>query len=166
MSEAQTKHAGGRPSTYDPQIAARLCEQLAQGRALTTVAPELGVGVRTVYQWMDAEPEFAQNYARAREDSADKLAGEIVDIADNTDEDSNSRRVRVDARKWVASKLKPKQYGERQQIDLDAKVEVAQAAPASIANQLVTLGTQYPTLNPVIRNLAQSILDRLPALPG
>lgn len=136
------------------------------GESLTKVAPALGVGLSSIYRWQIDHPEFREAYARAREDQADTLADQLVEISDNLEEDANSRRVRVDARKWVASKLKPKTYGERQQIDLDAKVELQQADPASIANQLVTLGTQYPTLNPVIRQLAQSILDRLPELPG
>lgn len=69
--------------------------------------------VKTVYLWLGAHPEFLQQYTRAREDQADTHADEIIDISDNYDEDPNSRRVRIDARKWVASKLKPKKYGER-----------------------------------------------------
>ncbi len=73
-------------------------------------------------------------YARAREDQADTLADEIVAIADepaagkktttkaNGDVETvegdmiEHRRLRVDARKWTAAKLKPKKYGERQAL--------------------------------------------------
>ncbi len=51
-------------------------------------------------------------YARAREEQADFYADEIVTIAD-TEPDAATARVRVDARKWVASKLKPKRYGDK-----------------------------------------------------
>lgn len=67
-------------------------------------------------------------YTRAREDQADTLADEILDIADEKiddfiiDEEGNKRpnpdtvqrsKLRVEARKWIAAKLKPKKYGEK-----------------------------------------------------
>jgi hypothetical protein len=69
-------------------------------------------------------------YTRAREDQADTLADEIQAIADQmpmetTDKDGNTRfdpsyinwmRLRVDARKWTASKLKPRKYGDRVEL--------------------------------------------------
>jgi hypothetical protein len=76
----------------------------------------------TVYLWFAAHPEFSDNYARAREEQADFYADAIVDIADNPELDPNDKRVRIDARKWVASKLKSKQYGDK--IDVDANVKV------------------------------------------
>jgi hypothetical protein len=48
--------------------------------------------------------------------------GEIISIADDPTDDYNSRRVRVDARKWSASKLMPKKYGDR--IEQTGSVEV------------------------------------------
>ena len=51
--------------------------------------------------------------ARAREDLAEYQAGEIVKIADNQELDPQSRRVMVDARKWIASKLKSRVYGDK-----------------------------------------------------
>lgn len=68
--------------------------------------------------------DFAEHYARARDDQGDSLFDEITDIADEKPDGSmdvqafNSRqRLRIDARKWAASKLKPKKYGDR--IDLN-----------------------------------------------
>src|SRR3546814_4173198 len=66
-----------------------------------------------------------QQYARARDNQADTLADEILDIADDgsndyvgEDEKYNGdavarSRLRVDARKWLAGKLAPKKYGEK-----------------------------------------------------
>jgi hypothetical protein len=85
-------------------------------------------GVSTVYRWLSDKPEFRDMYARAREDQADTLADQIVEIADqkegdygvdgdgvlvaNTDHIQRAK-LRVDARKWVAAKLKPKKYGDK-----------------------------------------------------
>lgn len=67
---------------------------------------------------------LAEQYARAREDQADYIAGEVLEIAD-TEPDPNKARVRIDARKWAAGKLKPKVYGDRIQLDGDMNVNMS-----------------------------------------
>jgi len=67
---------------------------------------------RTVYQWLAAHEEFAQSYARAREVQQDRAVDEMVQIAD-TASDPAKARVQVEARKWRASKLAPKKYGDK-----------------------------------------------------
>jgi hypothetical protein len=68
------------------------------------------------------KPEFSAQYARAREDQAEAHADRIIEIADDETIDANHKRIMVDARKWVASKLKPKRYGDK--LDLEHKGEV------------------------------------------
>jgi len=74
-------------------------------------------------------PEFLQRYEQAKEESADALADEMLDIADDSERDYTEEgrvntehvqraRLRVDTRKWIASKLKPKKYGDK--LDLNA----------------------------------------------
>ena len=73
-----------------------------------------------LYQWIWGDASLMDSYTRAREMSADTLADDCVLIADEVKDagqfDSarvNAARLRVDARKWVASKLKPKTYADR-----------------------------------------------------
>lgn len=66
----------------------------------------------SVYKWLIQHAEFAQKYARAREILAEINANEIINIADN-DGDPQMARVRIDARKWWASKVAPKKYGDK-----------------------------------------------------
>ena len=72
---------------------------------------------RTVLNWMSADTNFCTSIARAREEQAEHLAEEIVNIAD-TCTDPHKARLQIDARKWYASKLAPKKYGEK--LDLNA----------------------------------------------
>lgn len=103
-----------RPTDYSSEIASLICERLADGESLRAICRDEAMpGRTTVWQWMDRFPEFANQYARAREAQADAMADDIVAIADNAEEDANSRRVRVDARKWVAAKLRPGTYGDK-----------------------------------------------------
>lgn len=134
--------AGGRPTDYSEELAARICERLADGESLKAIcASEDMPSKASVYLWLTKHPEFSDMYARAREDQADTLADEIIDIADDSTRDTilkpvgangemvevqntewiNRSRLRVDARKWVAAKLKPKKYGER--LDHNVTVE-------------------------------------------
>jgi hypothetical protein len=58
--------------------------------------------------------ERRSHYARAREDQADVYADEIVEMRDKaTPENAHAIRVRIDARRWIAAKLKPRVYGDR-----------------------------------------------------
>jgi len=129
----------GAPSKYDIEKAKDVCELTAtSSKSLKTICQELDLKVRTVLDWLaenNSENEFAQMYARAKQEQADFLAEEILDIADDGSNDlmtivkgdisyeqenkevTSRSKLRVDARKWVASKLKPKKYGDR--IDLN-----------------------------------------------
>jgi hypothetical protein len=44
------------------------------------------------------------------------MLDEILTLADDKTEDSNSRRLRVDTRKWIMSKVLPKIYGDAMQL--------------------------------------------------
>ena len=84
-----------------------------------------------IMEWLKVHSDFAAMYIKAREDQADALADEILDIADSVKDagptDSakvNAARLRVDARKWVAAKLKPKVYGDRVEAALSGAVTV------------------------------------------
>ena len=72
--------------------------------------------METVYRWLRERRDFRERYARAHDDRADSLADEITDIADDvtqgTMEEIQAARLRVDTRKWIASKLKPLKWGE------------------------------------------------------
>lgn len=46
----------------------------------------------------------------------DAIAEQTMEISDDLTEDANSRRVRIDTRKWLLSKLAPKKYGDRIEI--------------------------------------------------
>jgi hypothetical protein len=88
----------------------------------------------TVFQWLRLDPAFAQAYTRAREHQAEGYADEIASIADAAQGmDSagvNAARLRVDARKWVASKLLPKRYGDRIDLNHQGGISVAAVSKA------------------------------------
>ena len=122
----------GRGTLYTPELAAAVCDRIAHGESLVAIASEQGMpSYQTIIAWLKAHSDFEAMYRQAREDQADTLADEILAIADSVKDagptDSakvNAARLRVDARKWVASKLKPKVYGDRVEAALSGAVTV------------------------------------------
>ena len=132
----------GRPSKYSPELSDKMCAQLSNGVSLRTVClAEDMPSKTTVFNWLRTIPEFLDQYERAKAECADSLADEILDIADNSvndymvklaengdegavesiklhAENIQRARLRVDARKWIASKLKPKKYGDKTQTEI------------------------------------------------
>ena len=136
----------GQPSLYDPEIAEIILRRLAEGEGLNKICQTEGMPKRTtVIAWASpdnpAYPAFGDRYARARRDGLDAIGEGITDISDDLTEDPNSRRVRIDARKWLLSKMRPDKYGDRTTLEHTGagggKLEVSfvhsVAAPATAA---------------------------------
>jgi hypothetical protein len=137
MSARKTKKKTGRPSIYSEELAARICAELAMGRSLRSVCRADDMpGLETVFNWLRTKPDFSDQYAQAKQESADALVEEMLDIADDgsndyiedgegnlkfNSENVQRSRLRVDTRKWIAAKLKPKKFGER--VDMNHGVQ-------------------------------------------
>lgn len=82
---------------------------------------------RSVYRWREADAEFSSRFARARDVGADVIADEIIEIADDTHNDTlvtdrgeqpNSEwitrsRLRVETRLKLLAVWFPRKYGQR-----------------------------------------------------
>jgi hypothetical protein len=96
----------------------RICEQIAEGRSLRAICTDEGMPNKaTVFRALGEDEEFRDQYTRARETQADTLFEEVLEIADGPTQ-ADDRRVRIDARKWMAGKLRPKVYGDKVQTEL------------------------------------------------
>ena len=118
MSNENQQKKIGRPSKFSQEIADRICVELSKGKSLRKICEADDMPEDTsVRRWLAKEENtaFRLQYARARQEQADHYADEIIDISD-TEEDPQKAKVRIDARKWVASKLKPKKYSERMML--------------------------------------------------
>jgi len=114
------KRKRGRPTTYSKALAARICGQLADGKSLRKVCEPASMPSKsTVFLWLANRDDFSDQYARAKEESADSHADDIIDIADDPEIHPQDKRVRIDARKWLASKLKHRKYGDKLEIGTD-----------------------------------------------
>ena len=117
----QSKHPGGRPTKYTKEIGDRICELISTSSVgLYTLCKNTKdlPSASTIRLWRLYNEEFSARYARAKLSQADILAEDCLDIADNSiPENSTVDRLRIDARKWLASKLLPKQYGDKMLLE-------------------------------------------------
>jgi hypothetical protein len=94
---------------------------LEQGKSLEDVWRDLKVSRKALYEWLDA-PEQAGLYARARARAADFLATQALNISDDTEGDVARDRLRVDTRKWLASKWNAAQYGDSKGVQVNVNL--------------------------------------------
>ena len=129
----------GRPSSYTQEIADEICSRLAHGETLRSIiasSPHLPDRT-TIYRWNADNQDFRNQYTKARAEQADYYAELIVDESYSS-HDAAIGRLRVDALKWAASKMAPKKYGD--------KIELETAQPLTLAFQLPSRETEQVTL--------------------
>ncbi len=133
------------PHAYTVEIAQEILERLAAGESLRAICRDVHMPSRSsVSLWVVNDVEgFADQYARARELGLEEMAESLTEISDDgtndwvDDNDPDNpgyklngehvqrSKLRVDTRKWILSKLAPKKYGDKQDINLSGQVDVA-----------------------------------------
>jgi F420-dependent methylenetetrahydromethanopterin dehydrogenase len=122
----------GRPSLKTPAKLDELCARLAEGVSLREVCrAEDMPSLATVIRWLSEDEAFQVQYARAKELSAEAMTEDMLDISDNASNDWMMRndpdnegwvanhdhiaraKLRIETRKWLAGKMKPKKYGDK-----------------------------------------------------
>lgn len=132
MAKSERKH-----TTYSDELAEEICAAIRTSssgiRKLRKENPHWP-NVQTIFEWRVRYPSFGESYARAKVDQIDVLVDEIIEISDDDSRDTiiktdnkgheyeacnnewlQRSRLRVDTRKWLAAKLKPKTYGEQKE---------------------------------------------------
>lgn len=97
-----------------------ICDRVAQCTQLRVLCEDYGVSMTRLLAWLDGH---AEQYARAREAQADKLVEDLLDIVDSPamlttaggvdGGDVSNRRLKYDARRWLAGKMNAKKYGDK-----------------------------------------------------
>lgn len=144
---AQTKKKPGRPSKYTPELADRICELVATNALGLDEICESDTalpGQANVRKWFYRYPDFRAKYYAAKEAQAELYAQSTLKIANERhtyiDKDGNVKvdpgavalqKLQVNTRHWHASKLAPKKYGDKQELEVkkqeneDLKEELA-----------------------------------------
>lgn len=111
------KRKPGRPTKYSKALAIRICARLASGESLSKTSKlESMPNIATVFRWLATIDEFRDMYETACAQRVEVHIEGIIDIADNPLLHAQDKRVMIDARKWIASKLKNRKYGDKLEV--------------------------------------------------
>lgn len=99
---------------------------VADGGNLFTHLQDIGLTNIRFYELVESIPVLTGAYARAKRARAELVAQDIVEIAD-TEEDAQRARNRIQARQWYASKILPKEYGDRMDINVSQTIDIGSA---------------------------------------
>ena len=130
--------ARNRPHrAYSSELADRVIERMVEGDSLRKICEIDGMpSRRSIFYWLKDNEDFHQRYEIARLMQVEYWAHEIIEIADNTSgdfiinehgervvdhENINRARLKIDARKWLMSKLHPRRYGDRVAADVTVR---------------------------------------------
>ena len=135
--EKKEAKKNGRPIEFNKKLSDEICLRLKNGESLRAICRDEAMPhISTIFDWIQKSQEcikpyagFSEQYARAREVQADVLFDECADIADQgkadhyvdpetgelrVDGDAIQRaKLRIETRRWMAEKMKPKKYGDK-----------------------------------------------------
>jgi len=155
----------GRPLVYDlATIWPKILEHIASGDALSTALKRLGPGSPS-YVWAKTQlrenPALQVAYRDAIEDRADALADDIITLADTPPPPGldgpglhawvSQLKLRVHAREWTASKLRPKVYGASVDVTVQATSISITAALAEAERRVFELSVDPCQHEAVVR---------------
>ncbi len=134
----------GRPSEYTDDEADTICSWVMEGGSLRAYCRHSGRASKTVYGWMRENAGFSGRYLRACEDRADSLTDDMIEIADASAEFASiegvsAAKLRVETRKWIASKLRPQKWGDKQVVEHVGAVNIRIGIPQKPVTVLETV---------------------------
>lgn len=128
------------------------------------IADVLGVAPSTVDEWLSSDLEFSGPIKQARDWSDQAVVRSLRHRAMGYEANGVHIPAHPTAQIFWLKNRDQKRWRDKVETEHSGNVGTLPADPEAILAQLVTMGTQYPTLNPVIRKLAEDVLARLPAI--
>jgi len=115
-----------KPERDKDAICQSVLQGMRDGLSAFKSCQAAGVPQSTFNRWVDADAKLAEDYAHAREDLIERMANEVLELADSEVPETGDgkrdwqaiqqRKLQVDSRKWLLSKLAPKKYGDRLEL--------------------------------------------------
>lgn len=111
-----------------------VCNQIELGRSLRNILKDENMpSTATFYDWLDSYEDKQKQYARAMDVKIEEKFESIEqDYLEEPQRDPTTgkidtgwvqlQRLKIDAKKWELSKLKPKKYGEKIQTEHSGEI--------------------------------------------
>jgi hypothetical protein len=119
------------------QVFMRAIDSIAHGKSLSQVLrdDQRDIDYNDFYRWIKKDPQRKQLFDEAQEMRTEFMAGEIIEIADADDslEDVQRSRLKIDTRKWLMGAHNRKKYGETKTVELGGSISITEALAAAQA---------------------------------
>jgi hypothetical protein len=122
--------------TISPEMFETILKDIEDGLSLRKTSDKHSISTRTIWEFIQANQKNENRYAQAKEKQIENLLEEIHTLEDEMQAEiricepkianavATGYRTRIDNLKWIASKLKPKKYGERLNLDADTTLHI------------------------------------------
>ncbi len=136
----------GRPSIFTPELSEIILQRVADGESIRSICRDDAMpSLSAFFRWIVEKPEFKEQYDTATDVRAETIFEEALEIADTvligekvktsgegdtlktetqTGDMVDRARLKVDTRKWFLSKLKPKRFGEKLDLNHSGNLEI------------------------------------------
>ncbi len=140
-----------RPRDYSEALWDTLFNSVAHGKAFTSALRDCAgaMSYPSAKRMLAADPALNARYRSALEDRADSLIDQLLELCDAPipDELEGAERgawiqhlkLRLDTRRYLASKLFARQYGERLEVGVSHSISILAALAAGEARVGLTL---------------------------
>ena len=119
------------------QVFMRAIDSIAHGMSLSQVLrdDQRNIDYNDFYRWIKKDPTRKQLFDEAQEMRTEFMAGEIIEIADADDslEDVNRSKLKIDTRKWLMGAHNRKKYGATTNIEMTGGISIIGALAAAQA---------------------------------
>ena len=154
------KKVTGRPAKKSTELIKRILISISVDRlSLRKACEKESISDGTFIMWVLEDETLSEQYARCMRIRNERMAEEIIDISDDVteddifDENGNRKannewiarsRLRVDTRKWLLSKLLPKKFGDK--LEIENKGEINHKHDVAISIDPVQAARDYQAL--------------------
>ncbi|MCO7225918.1 hypothetical protein [Pleionea sp. CnH1-48] len=128
-------------TTYIKEVAAKICELIANGATLVDIDKDKSLPARsTIFTWLKQQPEFEAMYVRAREMQSEYYVDEIVRLGEEAEQATlidektgrekvdhglvQAKKLQIDSLKWIMCHRAPKKFGPRVEVEHTGDVNV------------------------------------------
>ena len=123
------------------ELTDQICQELMNGQPLTRICSRKELpSIATVNRWISKDPSFAKQITNARRVGTqfylDKMIEELETMSAK---DVGIVREKLHHYRWLASKLLPSLYGDKQEVIQDTKITIQwQQDPKIVEGQVVS----------------------------
>ena len=124
------------------EITNKICEKLMSGVPLTRICEAKDLpSLSTVHRLINKDPSFAKQIIQARKVGCQFYLDKMIDELETvSNKDVGIVREKLHHYRWLASKLLPSLYGDKQEVIQDTKITIQWQQPEKIVEGQVVSG--------------------------